>query len=154
MMGSETTGSDSISRNSGSARQPVHVERFPIFWGDMDALGHVNNVTYFRYMEQARVALFEMLVPAEDRWKKTGIVVVHASCDFRRALVYPGDVEVSVFIEPPRRSSVNTLYEMRLAGEPHIYAEGSAVIVFIDSITQRAIAIPPAVRAKLEAMSA
>ena len=96
-------------------RKLVHVERFPIFWGDMDALGHVNNVTYFRYMEQARVAWFETLVP-------------------------------------PRRSSVRTLYEMRLAGDPHVYAEGSAVIVFIDGLTQRAIAIPPDVRAKLEAV--
>ena len=27
----------------------------PIRWGDMDALGHVNNTVYFRYMEQARI---------------------------------------------------------------------------------------------------
>ncbi|HET9579182.1 MAG TPA: thioesterase family protein [Usitatibacter sp.] len=138
--------------NEETPRRLVHVERFPIFWGDMDALGHVNNVTYFRYMEQARVALFEMLAPAEDRWKRTPIVVVNASCDFRRPLVYPGDVEVSVFIEPPRRSSLRTLYEMRLAGDPHVYAEGSAVIVFIDGLTQRATAIPAAVREKLQAL--
>jgi acyl-CoA thioester hydrolase len=146
-------GSDSISPNSASRRR-VHVETFPIFWGDMDALGHVNNVTYFRYMEQARVAFFEKLVPRDEMWKKTGIVVVHASCDFRRALVYPGDVEVSLFVEPPRRSSVNTLYEMRLAGDTHTYAEGSAVVVFIDGATQRAIAIPPEVRSRLESMAA
>ena len=133
-------------------RKPAHVERFPIFWGDMDALGHVNNVTYFRYMEQARVAFFETVVPRDELWKRTAMVIVHASCDFRRALVYPGDVEVRLFIEPPRRSSVKTLYEMRLAGDPHVYAEGSAVVVFIDGATQRAIAIPPAVRSKLEAL--
>lgn len=138
--------------NDAAPRKLVHVERFPIFWGDMDALGHVNNVTYFRYMEQARVAWFETLVPPEQLWKTTGIVVVHASCDFRRALVYPGDVEVKLFAEPPRRSSVRTLYEMRLAGGAQVHAEGSAVIVFIDGATQRAIAIPPAVRAKLAAL--
>jgi len=133
-------------------RKLAHVERFPIFWGDMDALGHVNNVTYFRYMEQARVAFFEKIVPRDELWKRTAMVVVHASCDFRRALVYPGDVEVRLFIEPPRRSSVKTIYEMRLAGDANVYAEGSAVVVFIDGATQRAIAIPPAVRSKLEAL--
>src|SRR3954468_20486538 len=132
-------------------RRLAHVERFPIFWGDMDALGHVNNVTYFRYMEQARVAFFETLVPRDELWKKTGIVVVHASCDFRRALVYPGEVEVSLFVEPPRRTSVATTYEMRLAGDARVYAEGKAVVVFIDGLTQKAIAIPQAARAKLEA---
>jgi acyl-CoA thioester hydrolase len=133
-------------------RKLAHVERFPIFWGDMDALGHVNNVTYFRYMEQARVAFFETIVPRDELWKKTGMVIVHASCDFRRALVYPGEVEVRLFVEPPRRSSLKTLYEMRLAGDDHVYAEGSAVVVFIDGATQRAIAIPAAVRAKLDAL--
>lgn len=133
-------------------RKLVHVERFPMFWGDMDALGHVNNVTYFRYMEQARIAFFEKVVPRTELWKKTAMVVVHASCDFRRALVYPGDVEVSLFIEPPRRSSVNTLYEMRLAGDSRIYAEGAAVVVFIDGATQRAISIPAHVREKLESL--
>ena len=132
-------------------RKLVHTERFPIFWGDMDALGHVNNVTYFRYMEQARVAWFETLVPREQLWKATGIVVVHASCDFRRALVYPGEVEVRVFTEAPRRTSIRTLYEMRRAGEDAVYAEGTAVVVFIDGATQRAIAVPPAVRSRLEA---
>ena len=27
----------------------------PIRWGDMDAMGHVNNTTYFRYMETVRI---------------------------------------------------------------------------------------------------
>ena len=31
-------------------------------WSDMDALGHVNNVVYFRFMEQARIEWFDSLV--------------------------------------------------------------------------------------------
>jgi acyl-CoA thioester hydrolase len=120
----------------------------------MDALGHVNNVTYFRYMEQARVAFFETIVPADELWKSVAMVVVNTTCDFRRPLVYPGDVEVSLSIEAPRRSSVKTIYEMRLAGDPHLYAEGTAVVVFIDGLTQRATAIPAPVRQKLEALLA
>lgn len=27
----------------------------PIRWGDMDAMGHVNNTVYFRYLESARI---------------------------------------------------------------------------------------------------
>ena len=37
----------------------------PIRWGDMDALGHVNNTVYFRYMEQARIEWLYAL--AHDR---------------------------------------------------------------------------------------
>ena len=34
----------------------LHEHRLDIRWGDMDALGHVNNVIYFRYFEQARAS--------------------------------------------------------------------------------------------------
>ena len=33
----------------------VFETRFPIRWGDMDAMGHVNNAVYFRYMETVRI---------------------------------------------------------------------------------------------------
>jgi len=41
----------------------AHVERIPIRWGDMDAMGHVNNTVYFRYMEQTRINWFDVLAP-------------------------------------------------------------------------------------------
>ncbi len=39
---------------------PVVVE-WDVAWGDMDAYGHVNNVVYFRYFEQARIAYLERI---------------------------------------------------------------------------------------------
>ena len=33
----------------------VHQMLMPIRWGDMDAMGHVNNTLYFRYMEIIRI---------------------------------------------------------------------------------------------------
>ncbi|MGH8829968.1 MAG: acyl-CoA thioesterase, partial [Polaromonas sp.] len=33
----------------------VHEMRIPIRWGDMDAMGHLNNGTYFRYLETIRI---------------------------------------------------------------------------------------------------
>ncbi|MFT4623328.1 MAG: acyl-CoA thioester hydrolase, partial [Myxococcota bacterium] len=36
---------------------PVSVV-LPVLWGDMDALGHVNNTRYFVWFEAARMAYF------------------------------------------------------------------------------------------------
>ena len=33
-------------------RKLVYSNQMPIRWGDQDAMGHVNNTVYFRYMEQ------------------------------------------------------------------------------------------------------
>jgi Thioesterase-like superfamily len=33
----------------------VYEMRIPMRWGDMDAMGHVNNTLYFRYLETVRI---------------------------------------------------------------------------------------------------
>jgi acyl-CoA thioester hydrolase len=79
----------------------VHVERIPIRWGDMDAMGHVNNTVYFRYMEQARIGWFDGLVPEAQAWKTTALVIASASCNFKRPINYPGTVEVKLYAGVP-----------------------------------------------------
>jgi acyl-CoA thioester hydrolase len=126
----------------------VHVERIAIRWGDMDAMGHVNNTVYFRYMEQARISWFDALVPAQEAWKDTGIVIANASCNFKRALNYPGTVEVRLSIEPPGGSSVGTFYELKM--DDTLYADGAAVVVFIGMQSQKPVRIPERIRALLQ----
>jgi acyl-CoA thioester hydrolase len=126
----------------------VHTERIALRWGDMDAMGHVNNTVYFRYMEQARIGWFEALVPQEEAWKSTGIVIVNASCNFRKPINYPGSVEVKVFAGAPGRSSVPTFYELLIGNE--LYADGAAVVVFIDMQAQKPVPIPERIRSLLQ----
>ena len=129
-------------------RKLVHVERIAIRWGDMDAMGHVNNTVYFRFMEQARIAWFESLVPQGEAWQSTGIVIANASCNFKRALNYPGTVDVRVFVAPPGGSSVATFYELVVGDE--LYADGEATVVFIDMARQKPVRIPESIRARLQ----
>src|SRR5687768_18599853 len=128
-------------------RKLVHAERIAIRWGDMDAMGHVNNTVYFRYMEQARIAWFEVLVPRQEAWS-TGIVIVNASCNFRKPINYPGTVEVKVFTGAPGGSSVPTYYELSVHDELH--ADGAAVVVFIDMQSQKPVRIPDRIRSLLQ----
>lgn len=131
-------------------RKLAHVERIPIRWGDMDAMGHVNNTVYFRFMEQARISWFDRLVPEDAAWQSTGIVIVNASCNYKRALTYPGTVEVRLYVGAPGGASVPTFYELLLEGDPVPYADGAAVVVFVDMATQRSKRIPQDIRARLE----
>jgi len=128
----------------------AHVERIPIRWGDMDAMGHVNNTTYCRYMEQSRISWFDALVPEESAWRSTGIVIVNASCNYRRPMTYPGTVEVKLFVGAPGGSSVPTFYEMRVDADPVPFADGAAVVVFIDMEKQKPVRIPEGIRTRLE----
>jgi acyl-CoA thioester hydrolase len=125
----------------------VHTERIAMRWGDMDAMGHVNNTVYFRFMEQARIGWFDRLVPKAEAWKSTGIVIANASCNFKRPLTYPGTVDVKVYVGPPGGSSVATFYELVL--DEQLYADGEAMVVFIDMEKQKPVRIPEDIRARL-----
>jgi acyl-CoA thioester hydrolase len=129
-------------------RKLVHTERIPIRWGDMDAMGHVNNTVYFRFMEQARISWFDRLVPQAEAWQSTGIVIANATCNFKRPLNYPGTVEVKLYVGPPGGSSVATYYELVLRDE--VYADGAALVVFIDMEKQKPVRIPENIRTLLQ----
>ena len=131
-----------------SDRKLVHVERIPVRWGDMDAMGHVNNTVYFRYMEQARIGWFESLLPGGEAWGSIGIVIVNASCNFSRPINYPGMVEVKVYAGAPGGSSVPTFYELSVNEE--IYADGAATVVFIDAKEQKPLRIPERIRSLMQ----
>ena len=130
-------------------RRLAHVERMPIRWGDMDAMGHVNNTVYFRFMEQARISWFNALVPEREAWQSTGIVIVNASCNYKRAITYPGTVEIRLLVGEPGGSSVPTFYELRVDDDPVPYADGAAVVVFVSMKTQKPVRIPEDIRARL-----
>jgi acyl-CoA thioester hydrolase len=127
----------------------AHIERIPIRWGDMDAMGHVNNTVYFRYMEQARISWFDALVPEDEAWQSTGIVIANASCNYKRAITYPGTVEVRLYVGAPGGSSVATHYELRVDADPVPYADGAAVVVFVNMKSQKAARIPQGIRERL-----
>lgn len=120
-------------------------------WGDMDAMGHLNNANYFRYMEQARIGFYERFGLTERGHglpPECGPVVINSYCTFRRALVYPGTIEVKVFVDAPGRSSIMTWYELRPSYDPaEIYADGYAKACWIDMRAQKSIPLPAPLRA-------
>jgi acyl-CoA thioester hydrolase len=120
----------------------------------MDAMGHVNNTVYFRFMEQARINWFIGLVSGREAFATVGIVIANASCSYKRAITYPGTVEVRLYVGKPGGSSVQTSYELRVDEDPEPYADGAALVVFVDMKQQKSTRIPDDVRERLLAAKA
>ncbi len=119
----------------------------PIRWGDMDAVGHVNNTIYFRYMEQARISWFDSLGLHYGGVTGEGPSIISASCTFLKQLVYPGNVEVKTYCGEVGRSSIMTYIEMRPSYDPGaIYAEGAAKIVWTDYTKGKSTPLPEKLR--------
>ncbi len=124
----------------------VHILRIPVRWGDMDALGHVNNTVYFRYTEQARIDWLESLGFAVVVGVEEGPVIINASCTFFKPITYPATVEVRTLIGKPGRSSLPTYYEIRCVGDDTLYAEGAAKIVWWNPNTGKSLPLPDYIR--------
>lgn len=127
----------------------IHQVTIPLRWGDMDAMGHINNTLYFRYMEICRLDwIFK--VGASTRLDGEGPVVVNAFCNFLRQLTFPGDVRVSMHVSNPGRSSFETWHTIERIDEPGIvWAEGGAQTVWTDYTAKRSAPMPDWFRACL-----
>jgi acyl-CoA thioester hydrolase len=113
----------------------VHEMTIPIRWGDMDAMGHVNNTIYFRYFEIVRLDWYFGVgarhgITALDN---EGVIIVNAFCNFIRQLEFPGDVRAKMFVDNAGRSSFDTYLTLERIDEPGvIYSEGGATTVWAD----------------------
>jgi acyl-CoA thioester hydrolase len=125
----------------------THEMRIPIRWGDMDAMGHVNNTIYFRYMESVRIEWLHRLGGAPDP-QGVGPVIVNAFCSFIRQLEYPGEVLARHYVANPGRSSFDTFITLERCDDPGvIYAEGGATTVWTDFKAQKSVPMPDWIRA-------
>jgi acyl-CoA thioester hydrolase len=124
--------------------------RFPMHWGEMDALGHANNARYFTWFESARIALFERLALTARPGSSVGPVLASVQCDYRRPVVYPADLVVGVRVSKVGRSSIVTEYAVaRAEAEDEALAVGEGTVVLVDYGTMKAVPIPDEVRAAL-----
>jgi acyl-CoA thioester hydrolase len=124
----------------------VFQELVPIRWGDMDAMGHVNNTTYFRYLETIRIDWLRSIGALPDP-SGCGPVIVNAFCNFYKQLEYPGDVLMKMYTSDPGRTTFETWATMEMPGHPGvIYAAGGATTIWVDFPKQKAVALPDWVR--------
>jgi len=105
----------------------------PVQWGDQDALGHVNNIVYFRWCESARIEYLRRLgVDAAGGGSVTGIIVAAIGCDFRRPVTFPDTVLVGARITRIGRSSMTMEHKIYSDAQKAVVADANSTIVAFD----------------------
>jgi len=119
----------------------------PIRWGDMDAMGHVNNTIYFRGREIIRIEWLHKAGGAQDQ-QGDGPVIVNAFCNFIKQLEYPGDILARHYVANPGRSSFDTFITLERTDQPGVtYASGGATTVWVNFREQKSVPLPDWLRA-------
>ncbi|MFZ0325007.1 MAG: thioesterase family protein [Actinomycetes bacterium] len=103
-------------------------------WSDMDAYGHVNNVVFLTYLEEARVDMLFVNAGSDAATEKlaSGIVVARHEIDYTAPLVFrPEPVPIDVWVERLGNASFTLGYEVRDDAGP-VYVRASSVMVPYD----------------------
>lgn len=111
---------------------PVTVD-IAVAWGDMDAMGHVNNTVYFRYFETARIACFDELgLGSIERSPGVGPILHSASCRFRIPLTHPDTVVVGARVDDIDEDRFVMHYRAVSRRHGAVAADGESLIVTFD----------------------
>lgn len=98
----------------------------------MDAYGHVNNVVFLRYLEEARI---DFLFRPEKDFQQGSVVARH-EIDYKRQLVHRhAPVDIELWVTQIRAASFTIAYEVK--DPDQVYVTASTVIVPFDFTQQR-----------------
>ena len=103
---------------------------------DIDALGHVNNVVYLRWMQEAATAHWESVVPPESREAVAWVVVRH-EIDYK-APAFAGERLIArTWVGAPTGATWERFIEIRRVPGDQLLSRGRSVYVPIDPATGR-----------------
>ncbi|WP_019630259.1 acyl-CoA thioesterase [Actinomadura atramentaria] len=113
-----------------------HVYEFNIRFGDIDSQGHVNNVKFLGYLEDARLEMFHGDPVRKGEEPVRGMVISRHEIDYRLPLlptVYP--VRVETWVTQARAASFKLAYEVR--DDENVFATATSTIVAFDVAANR-----------------
>jgi acyl-CoA thioester hydrolase len=126
----------------------LHSMTFPIRWGELDVLGHVNNAQYLRYFEESRTAWCEA-IGRPLRNTGEGMILLKASVTYKKPVGYPANVIVELKAGRIGNTSFDLVNTLTIEGETEVAALGEFVIVWFDYLNNKSKPIPPEIRARL-----
>jgi acyl-CoA thioester hydrolase len=130
----------------------MNVDDFPleiklrIDWSDLDVYEHVNNVNIIRYLQSARVNIWEKsgLYKSYNETNR-GPMLVSSKVDFKKSLFYPGNITIKSRVGYIKNSSFS-LEHVILNEKGEICIEARDVAVCFDFNTEKTYNIPDDLR--------
>ena len=106
-----------------------HVVDIDLRWGDADAFGHVNNVVFFRYLEEARARVIPDTGPGSTILSG-GLVVAEQQLKYLAPLHYrQAPVQVGMSVDHVGGSSFRLACRVFDATNGTVFAEGFVALV-------------------------
>ena len=122
----------------------------PVRWGDMDALGHVNNTHFFRWFEESRIALFDAIGLQSTTPSGVGPILAHTACDFLQPVTWPQTIRVAAYITRIGTTSFTMQHTATRLSDGAPVAKGIGVVVLVDYDAGQPSPLASSIRSELE----
>lgn len=124
-------------------------ERFPISIrvrpADIDELGHVNNLVYLRWVQEAAIAHWTARTTPEQRAVLTWVVVRH-EIDYKRPAMPGDELTVTTWVGIASRRTYERHTEIVRAADGAVLAKARSLWVPLDPSTMRVTEVPEEIR--------
>ena len=127
-------------------------------YADLDAMRHLNNVTFLQFFESARIAYVTSIVPShrptapEDDW---GLIFAECHINYRAPAFFGEPIACECRVSWATRSAFGLEYRVVSDGGPlgpaRLIADGSTVQVMFDLKASRVTRVPPELLTAIEA---
>ncbi|SDS29961.1 thioesterase family protein [Jiangella sp. DSM 45060] len=125
-----------------------HVYECSVRFDDLDAFGHVNNVTFAEYLQEARVDFAHRQLRSGNTAHE-GSVVVHQSIDYLAPVPFRTEpLQVEVWVTRVGTTSFEVAYEVKDAST--LFARATGVLVAFDVRANTPRPVSPAEREVLD----
>lgn len=125
----------------------VYEIRFPVEPGDIDVMGHVNNVTYLRWVQDVAEAHWTARAPSEFQERLLWIVLRH-EIDYKQSARLGDEIQACTWVGEATRVRFERFTEIRRAADGVVLAKARTVWCPLDAATRR----PAGVGAELREM--
>jgi acyl-CoA thioester hydrolase len=122
-----------------------------VLWGEMDSYQHVNNVVYFRYFENGRIAYLDRL-----GWNKpVGPILGSTQAKFIRQLTYPDTIHIGTrLLGDIGADRITVEHQIVSERQDAIVTVGQGVIVGYDYDKKAKAPLPDDLKQRMRALEA
>mgnify|MGYP005988662611 CR=1 FL=1 len=123
-----------------------------IDWSELDLFGHVNNVSFFKYIQASRLHYWEQVGISQLYPKhKIGPMLASSRCEFKRPLYYPGNIRIYSRIDFIKNSSFGICHAI-YNQDDKLAAAAFDTLVLFDFNSETKVEIPQEIRGNIEGL--
>lgn len=136
------------SREAFPSAPPQAQETFHIIkrveWRDVDTMGHMNNATYFNYIDDCSTQVSAHFGWSMERIRehKFAVIARHQHIEYLQALYLDESVQIATWVSNVKRATALRHYLFTRVSDGQVLARARVLWVWVDMETMRPIRIP------------